>query len=206
MENITKFKDISNKHNNTININMCLMRHNWNEIPHFLEFCSTNNFTLNVIPIEYPEVLSIGNLSAKIIDEILSFYKEFYLKTEHKKIVESIINSIANYRRISKERHELLNMLIVKDISEIELDIKELLKPYLSTIDIQKLITQSYKKLENLDSNTQKTIFVNTYLDYRSIKNLEENTADIEKRVFNEFLYYLDLELYFLKSGFNKTI
>ena len=185
---------------------MCLMRHNWNEIPHFLEFCSTNNFTLNVIPIEYPEVLSIGNLSAKIIDEILSFYKEFYLKTEHKKIVESIINSIANYRRISKERHELLNMLIVKDISEIELDIKELLKPYLSTIDIQKLITQSYKKLENLDSNTQKTIFVNTYLDYRSIKNLEENTADIEKRVFNEFLYYLDLELYFLKSGFNKTI
>ena len=105
MEHIRFFR----KHNKQININFCLMNNNWMEIPAMIDYCLENNFTLTIIPVEFPFTMNISTLP---IVELFSI-KETFIKN---KMSSNNVLSNTSYQSII----HLLEGVIHKKLKETE--------------------------------------------------------------------------------------
>lgn len=98
MENMDFFKQRALLHNQSININFCVMTNNWEEVPDMLSYCNKNQFSITFIPVEFPVEYNIGLLSVSELKNIVSNYKNSLKK---KTLVTNKIN-VAKYNDLIK--------------------------------------------------------------------------------------------------------
>ncbi|MBP6456127.1 MAG: radical SAM protein [Chitinophagaceae bacterium] len=128
MEHMDYFIERSKKHNQIININFCVMTNNWMEVPEMIQFCNTNNFSLSLIPVEFPRYLSLRSLNVNKLNEIVSHYSkpEYNNLFSSNKFNGDKITNLISYINFSIEnnnkqlsRISKLESLEIKDLDDI---------------------------------------------------------------------------------------
>jgi len=74
MDNIDRFIEISKKKNNYVNISVCPMQQNWEEIPAIVEYCNRKNVFVYFNTV-YTSGFAISEMPEDKLLEILEFYK-----------------------------------------------------------------------------------------------------------------------------------
>jgi MoaA/NifB/PqqE/SkfB family radical SAM enzyme len=71
MNNLEYFSKRAKDNQQLININFRIMNNNWREVPDIIDFCDRNNFTLNMITVENPRLLSLLICSREYMENVL---------------------------------------------------------------------------------------------------------------------------------------
>jgi molybdenum cofactor biosynthesis enzyme MoaA len=74
MEHMEYFRMRAQKYNQSININFCVLKMNWDEVPAIVSYCNRNNFTLTLIPVQSPKHLSLDALELEELYRIAGYY------------------------------------------------------------------------------------------------------------------------------------
>lgn len=133
MENMEFFKLRAQKHNQSVNINFCVMTNNWEEVPDMLSYCNKHHFSVTFIPVESPKSLSISQTNKKTLKGIADFYeknKYNHLLKENMLNIQKY-NDLTNYVNHCLKRAELFQEKVRIQSQEHTDDLTILLKYYL---------------------------------------------------------------------------
>ena len=101
MKNFHIFREYSKKNNKMYSVMVNPMRNNWEEMPHFVDFCHEHHVRLWFNTILYPRHLAMWNLPVeelqKIYDKLSSETSKRKLKYEHQKLHHLVEDQIKNW-------------------------------------------------------------------------------------------------------------
>ncbi|MFN8261756.1 MAG: radical SAM protein [Chitinophagales bacterium] len=196
--NLKAYQTHLKKHKNTININICIMHNNWREIPDFIEFCHTNDFTFTFIMIEFPEYLSIINLGTRKIKEIKEFLQSS-ISDVHKKAYRSEYDSLLFtmdefYRRSIRFETEIgqMQQYCSEELNEM---IRSRLSNHLPEHEITKLLSHFRSKATGLHEGSYRIIIAKLICFLKEVANIEKYDTFKEKRLLNELRRYFEYEI-----------
>lgn len=198
-KNLEKLTSICKQTNSVLNINFCLMRNNWKEIPSLFEFCFDNNYSLNIIPIDFPIIYSLEHLTIDELNYIENYIIE-HTKTRDinhfKLIFNSLINSINEIKNKSMIREKQIENLLANEIENLKLELFNGLKNKdLYEYNIKKIKDHIYEKLEPFDSKSHKLILAKTILNNNVLENVNLKVDFIEDKITQRILEYIDHEI-----------
>ncbi|MFN8579246.1 MAG: radical SAM protein [Candidatus Sericytochromatia bacterium] len=182
ISNINYYKDRANRFNHTININFCAMQLNWHEIPDIIKYCENNNFSINIIFIDYPRVHSIRSLTKEKIVSGLDMLNSNQYKIKKSINIERFNIFISHVKNVLNSKNKLKDF---KDANTSDLLVKNLNKlKTLSSFDnykeLELFILEIIKKLNNkeqikfLELLTCEIEFIDRAVGIYSIKNEKE--------------------------------
>lgn len=197
-ENLTKFKEISNKNLYTLNINFCIMNNNYYEIPALFEFCSTNKYSLNIVPVEYPSILSLSNLPYNMLIDIKNdiIHKvSDENKNKFNTVYKSLINYIDNMIVKTTENDKLIQSYLEKSTTHIYKLISEYLNNYLGENSVAQIITHYKTKLIGKEDNKQKYILAKCIIHNRVLEEAEKSMEHYEYLFRIKLVDFFDFEI-----------
>jgi radical SAM protein with 4Fe4S-binding SPASM domain len=197
LQNIEKYANHLVGNKNKININICIMKNNWKEIPSFFEFCHANNYSMTFIMVEYPEIYSIIYLNPSEVLDIKNYlvlnidrkYKERY-NGQYNSILFSLDNFLikSNEFRNTLENYLLMDLYKLKDLFSLKLRL------YLNELQIKELLNYFMDTSKDFNSDEIKLLF-SKILYYINANKIDLNFKDIDKRIINELKRYYIYEL-----------
>jgi organic radical activating enzyme len=198
-KNLEQFSAISKKNNSVLNINFCLMKNNWTELPALFEFCFDNNYSLNIIPIDFPIIYSLEHLSIDELDSIQNYIRE-NTKEPHKGyfklIFNSLFNSLDEIKIKAIQREEKIELLLAENTEYLILKIiKDLENKALYEYNIGKIKYHIDEKLEKLNPNLQKFVLANTILNNNVLVNVNLKIDYVEDKITQRIIEYFDYEI-----------
>jgi hypothetical protein len=75
MDNFRYFREYVRRKDTSMTFNVCPMRNNWQELPHFLEFCNDHDILLFFNTVLHPEELSLRTMSQPELGEVIDFLR-----------------------------------------------------------------------------------------------------------------------------------
>lgn len=197
IRNIKLFGDVTKRNKSQLNINFCLMKDNWQDIPLLFDFCNTNQYTMSIIPVEYPTYLSLNTLETKILIQILAFLSSKRLEpyvsssgNELEMLKDYVGSCVVNSEKRMAELNKLLSFsteeLIDNLISYLtqKLDAEFALDFY-NTIKIG---------LKNKSIAQQKYLYSITILNNRILESFVEVSSKPNREIKNKLLEYFNYE------------
>jgi len=154
MTNFKYIQDYHKKRGKSVNLNICPITENWEEIPAIIDFCNKNEILVKINNVTHPSHLSLFNLSVDELKNIYSFYAIALDNIKYNKayIVRNNINNFKAFIERIKNQYEkksvknevlskeqLINNIKVFILSEMKsltaLEKGELLQKYLLKIE-----------------------------------------------------------------------
>lgn len=201
-ENLKHFTVLAKKNKYTLNINFCLMNINWKEIPELFEFCFQNNYSLNIIPIDYPSILSLFHLKYTEIITVLE-YLETKINLVHKKkfILEytSLFNYINTLKICTKKKETEIETLTQQTETELYEIIQEYLEKYLPQLNVLQIIKIYKEKLFSVNEVNKKIILANSIINNRVLSEADKSTEYYDFLFTNKLIEYFNFEATLLK-------
>jgi radical SAM protein with 4Fe4S-binding SPASM domain len=198
LQNLEKYANHLHVNKKNININICIMRNNWKEIPSFFEFCHINNYTMTFIMVEYPEVYSIIYLNPLEIIEIKNFL-ELNIDVKYKKIFKgqymSIISTLDNFYSQSKLFYEFIKKYIDINVNELNEMFNEYFMPFTDLSSINQILNYLEIKCINFEINKYKFIIIKLLFIIRNANRIDYKVVNESKRVISEFKRYIDIDI-----------
>jgi MoaA/NifB/PqqE/SkfB family radical SAM enzyme len=178
MEHMDYFIERSKKHKQIININYCVMTNNWMEVPEMIQFCNTNNFSLSLIPVEFPRYLSLRSWNVNKLNEIVSHYSkpEYNNLFSSNKFNGEKLTNLISYIRFCIENNNKQNQRI-SYLQSIEIDLLEkilnehFLKIKLKENEIATINDHIKKVIVNLNNEEKKTLYITFINDLEQHSN-----------------------------------
>lgn len=199
LKNTDKFIKFTKKNGSFLNVSVCPMQLNWDEIPEIVNFCIQKKVFIYFNTVYTEGFLMQKFNSAKLL-EIIEFYKNAkinkngYISRRNKKIFYDFINQVQEWYRINHaeeikivnrwcySREDFLNFLQEK-IGEDFITLQAKLTLIVNTLPDKLLINDIQKDLLNQINPEELTKIVNS-----------ESVEIIAKRLSN-FIQYSDLSL-----------
>lgn len=75
MEHMDYFRKHKARYPHPLNINCCVMRNNWQDIPELVRYCNRERFSITLIPVDTPQQLSLRLMSEAELQVILDTYR-----------------------------------------------------------------------------------------------------------------------------------
>lgn len=108
LENTDKFIKYTKKSGSFVNISVCPMQMNWDEIPEIVNFCIEKNVFIYFNTV-YTEGFSLQEFSSEKLNEIIEFYKKSniygngYISKRNKKIFYNFITQVEQWCQLKYE-------------------------------------------------------------------------------------------------------
>lgn len=105
IQNLDKFINLTRKNGSFVNISVCPMQMNWDEIPEIVNFCIEKNVFIYFNTV-YTKSFSLQEFSSAKLLEIIEFYKNAknhrngYISRRNKKTFNDFINQIKKWQSI----------------------------------------------------------------------------------------------------------
>ncbi len=197
--NLTKFTEISVKNNSTLNINFCLMKNNWNEIPNLFEFCYNNGYSLNIIPLDYPIINALEHFSVSDIEKIIAFLKlgvSKELKFKYALIYNGLLNSLDNTKQLSINRNNYVDKYKKLNLDELYSLINiNLIENKIKKESIDYIISYFKTKLETKNLEIQNAILANSILNNQFFEEIDHIDHNLDLKLTKKIIEYFDYEL-----------
>lgn len=173
LQNFEKFNSIMQKKNHIMQISVCPMRINWQEIPKLVEFANINNCQIFFNHVDYPGYLSLKYTSPSFLQNIIKHFIDSanYIVVENNisnnnfESLKGLIKLIENWK-LEEIKRELNSSFITKsDVSKLLLQKtdnkhKELVIYFINEVPKTWLISnERLAQIEKFDFNTQLNIF-----------------------------------------------
>lgn len=200
IKNTDKFIKFTKKSGSFLNISVCPMQINWDEIPEIVNFCIKKNVFIYFNTV-YTEEFSIQKFNSAKLLEIIEFYKNAkinkngYISRRNKKIFYDFINQVQEWYKIKHAEeiktiprwtytHEDFLQFLHEKLGEDFVSLQVKLTKVVNTLPEKLLINDIQKNLLiELDSNELSFIIHS------------ESVEIIAKRLSN-FIQHSDLSLY----------
>jgi len=109
MDNFKRFLRYTKAISSDFTVNTCPMTPNWHGLPDIVKWGNNEGFVVNIIPVRYPENLSLGSLSANELGEIVDYYHSVEINAtdnfskRNKKNFEDYIGFVEQWWQYKKE-------------------------------------------------------------------------------------------------------
>lgn len=214
MKNLNYFSERAIKHHQLININFCVMNINWREVPNIFEFCDNNNFTINLIPVEYPRHLSLRIASEEYIEEIIQLTRSLMVKINNGRLY-SIYNDYINYLQVLKDQSRqnkiILQGLLSCSLEELYVKAKNLflLINQVTTKDMDSSVFDiAYFTLNDLKEVDKKLLLSKFILEFEKIPVEEiENKSQSHEEILSKMKQiFQDIRMELADEQFNSQL
>lgn len=111
LENLEKFIKFTRKSGSFVNISVCPMQQNWEEIPDILSFCNKKNVFIYFNTV-YNEGFSIQDLNSSDLKNMITLYKNYrisgisYITKRNKRFFYDLIRQIEVWHKIKYDREQ----------------------------------------------------------------------------------------------------
>lgn len=145
-QNLCFFLTYNNKRNNTLNINYCIMNHNWDQLIPIMDFCQKNNCSINILSVEQPENKSIRYLKHEKIIEIINFYESN--KPKYKRQLRKPLQDVINLLNLKvQESKNFENQVNIYESNTFETNTELIKRVYLTHIN--PIAEEVYSEINN---------------------------------------------------------
>lgn len=175
MENMDYFTQRARDFHQTININFCVMKNNWNEVPDILLYCYQHNFSLNLLPVENPRQLSLRLLSAEEISVVYDYTLQHQPVMEHpllNQVVEGYLNHLQSLRAHAVMRANRKKVLQEESVIRLY----ETAKALYATVNlvdgdgqVVEIFEEAYRMLDVLPVKVRAALLSDIILDMESV-------------------------------------
>lgn len=189
MNNIDEFIKVSKKKGNFVNISVCPMQQNWNEIPEIVKFCNEKNVFIYFNTV-YTSGFAISELSEEKLLELLTYYRTFkiaaksYIAKRNSRFFRNFISNVESWYNVKEMESRFTRKRHLWDINKLKEVIFERIredKDAVAALDrvIYNSVLEFYISDEDLQtlSNTKSEDIIS------ALKT--ESTEQIEQRIMN---------------------
>lgn len=199
LENLEKFIRYTRKSGSFVNVSVCPMQQNWEEIPDILSFCNRKNVFIYFNTV-YNEGFSLQELDAATLKKIITHYKNAaiqgnsYISRRNKRFFYDLIHQIEVWHKTKSDleqsfipkweyTHESM-LLMIKDLLSDEYPLYESrIQEVIEDLPLKMMLNDHQKQM--LSEITKENLIL-------SLQN--ESSVQLKQRLFS-FLVHSNFEL-----------
>jgi hypothetical protein len=109
MDNFKRFLRYTKAISSDFTVNICPMTFNWRSLPDIVKWGCNEGFVVNIIPVRYPENLSLSSFYSNELDEIIDYFRSAEINAvdksseRNKKNFQDYIGFVEQWRQYKKE-------------------------------------------------------------------------------------------------------
>ncbi|MDD3740910.1 MAG: radical SAM protein [Bacteroidales bacterium] len=173
LQNFDTFNSIMQKKNHRMQISVCPMRINWQEIPKLFEFANKNACHIYFNYVEYPDNLSLKQTPSfflqNIIEELTKIINSTVLKNDtsckNSESLNGLISLLVSWKRDAIKKEHNSSLVTKRNLSKlllqkIDINHKEFIVSLINEMPESWFIgNEKLKQIEKFDFNKQLSIF-----------------------------------------------